>query len=675
MEELNEPKSLLDRVRERAGITPAPEPIAFEDDLVPAVEPIRRNRDDDAIDAVLGGIDIIEAYRMWIGKMEPKVGSKRESIMVSCPKPNHRDSNPSAWLNLDKGTWFCGACQEGGDSYDFAAWAHGFDVPGYKTDGSFPELRKSMAQDLGIVIRKTLSGREYAEVITSEPEVVENRETDAILPNTSPDNQVSLLEQVRNRANIGTSTTSATSESNSENFAPNDPSEIDVSVDSSSPGAAKTRTADENIVLLPPAAETADASEPPVVPWREIIPKGTFLYDWMTLTSKSDLPEEYYFWLGMLAVGFAAGNDVTLADSPFVRPNLFVCLNGPSGIGKSRSIHYLTRLIHAAMPYDREDFRSKGVLMAPMPGSAEALVDIFSRPEYDAADPTKIVGYAPVRGLIRFDELASLTGRANRTGSTIKPTLMEFFDSYGPIELVSRGKGHVKAENHFASAVTTTQPASIRNLLMQADADSGFVNRWIFASGPMKPLQSLNTEMIDIESLVPALQGLRTWSSRGRNIELRGDALALWDRFFHAVIEPIRKGEEASIMTRTDLMLKKCILLFSINEQVDVPSEDIVRRACELFDYFRKSYEAPATKIGIGEFEDCRMAIKQALLQIEMKTGKPGTMRDLNRAVPNRYQRDLMTRVLKTMIDLDEVVEEHVKTGRGRPTVRIRYAG
>ena len=93
--------------------------------------------------------------------------------------------------------------------------------------------------------------------------------------------------------------------------------------------------ASENVRVLTIVPQVSEP-EVPSIDWRALVPEGTFLHQWMSLTSRDDLPEEYYFWLGLQALGFAIGNNVRLLDSPAVKGNLFVCLYGPSGIGKTR---------------------------------------------------------------------------------------------------------------------------------------------------------------------------------------------------------------------------------------------------------------------------------------------------------------------------------------------------
>ncbi len=114
-------------------------------------------RPDSQLDEIIDRIGVLEAYEKWCGKkVDERTLNKREGVKVSCPKPDHPDHNPSAWLNLDDDLWFCGGCQLGGDKYDIAAYHFGFDVPGYKDGSNFHKLRRVMAEDLGYRIQSDM---------------------------------------------------------------------------------------------------------------------------------------------------------------------------------------------------------------------------------------------------------------------------------------------------------------------------------------------------------------------------------------------------------------------------------------------------------------------------------------------------------------------------------------
>lgn len=608
---------------------------------------VHRSPADDDIDRVIGSVDIATMYSRWCGKSVPNINGKRESIMVSCPTPEHKDGNPSAWLNLDKGTWFCGGCQRGGDGYDIAAWHFGHPVPGYKQGAAFGALRKQMAESFGWVESRSPSGERYLERVgsgletTPEPPAnhVENPDENRETPDQEPTKPVQ-----------------------------------------SSGGAGETDVASP-VRLVPDPDNLDDPSESLPIDWRSIVPEDTFLDQWMKTMSVDDLPEEYYFWLGLMAIGLAAGNEAILADTPNVKSNLFVCLYGDTGIGKTRSVSFLMKLLHKALPYDENDYTSTGAALVAVPGSAEALIDSFSKPIPDPNDPKVVAAYGAVRGLVRFDELSNLMGRSNRVGSVIKPTLMEMYDSYDAIEIKSRGAGRVRAENHFVNAITTVQPKAIKDLLLQSDADSGFCNRWVFATGVPKQLISYRPTGIDIGPLVQPLQQLRQWTStHKRRITLEGGALDVWNQFFDAVIEPIRNArrhgnkEDEPLLTRVDLLMKKLILLFCINENVDKPSPGLVESVIELFPYVERSYNMVIGQISLGPMSECRDEMIKIIERLEKKTGKPVKMREVKRRLKNQFEPDLIVKTLEVMRRLGDLDECQTQGAAGPISFGYRLA-
>jgi hypothetical protein len=132
-----------------------------DEDLIPDVLP-ERSDEENQIDDIIRSIGILDAYRKWIGKkVDEYTTSLTEGIKVSCPIPGHLDTHPSAWLNSEKKTWFCGGCNEGGDVYDLAAIKFGYPRPEYKDGKAFHDLRREMAESYGWHFKK-VSGVEIA---------------------------------------------------------------------------------------------------------------------------------------------------------------------------------------------------------------------------------------------------------------------------------------------------------------------------------------------------------------------------------------------------------------------------------------------------------------------------------------------------------------------------------
>lgn len=598
-----------------------PTPVTHDPDLIPDIEPYERSQEDQELDALLDGIDILDAYQRWCPKastFEIAVGSKRESIMVRCPAPDHEDRVPSAWLNLDKQVWTCGACGfRGGDKYDIAAWHFGYSVPGYKHD-AFPELRRAMATDLGYTVIRT-AGREWVE----PPATVE------IEVEPAPD------------AEEGEGTT---------------------------PPALTVLTPDGWVEQGPPALD-----------WRAVFPEGTFLRDWMEATCELDLPEEYFAMLGLQMVALAIGDDAVLESVPNIEPNLFVCLVGPSGIGKSRATRLAVELLRTALPYEHSDADNKGVLIPATPTSGESLLKTFSRLAGDPSDPDEM-DYRQVRALVRYDEFASLAGRGARAGSTLKPQIMSLFDGDVSGDL-ALSRESTTVENPYCCMVSTTQNGLLRSLITGDDVNSGFVNRWIFAMGPAKPLAGYYSKSFDLSALVMPLKRIHAWSAFGRRMQLTGDVLDAWLEFFRAELEPIKTGDDSSVMSRCDLLLMKMLVLLAANEEVLQPTVAHVEAVKVIWEWMKACYVMIGAAVETTEMDFAADEVIEAILYLEAKFGQSPSARDLwERRLKKRLKnlgRDGFAKALALLRQLGmvEEIEQPAGTKGGRPTVRYRVTG
>jgi hypothetical protein len=598
------------------------------EDLVPDTE-YDRSETDAEIDQIIDSIDIVDAYRRWCGKMIPVVrNGQREGIKISCPIPGHVDSNPSAWINLDKQVWHCAACEQGGDAYDLAAFAKGFGD--YKSDGaSFHRLRQAMAEDFGYIFT-TLPGN-VTVVIPPEPE-----EADQPAGTTEP--------------------------------------HVAVPEPAVEPDASEEPTA-EVIELYDDGDTEYDL---PTLDWRPIVPEGTFLHEYMKAVCIDDAPEEYHFFHGLLALGFAVGRDVTLFDSVPVYANLFVCTLGRSGVGKSKARGHLDRLLSVALPHDWSDPNSKGVRRVSAPGSGEVLIHNFQKPVEDPSNPKKIAWYAPVRGMIDFNELSALVGRMNRSSSIIKPTLMQFYDMETVVATSSLSTGLKEAHEPFASALTTTQPRSLRALLTGDDDTSGFLNRWIFVPGREKKRFAIGGVQVDIDSAVPALKDIFGWSGSflGSDVvEWSVEAAERFTDFFNRKIEPDKKKAQNDLIVRIDLTLKKLILLFTINRKLKTVPVEAVNEAILCYEYLVNAYGVPSGMIGNTLSNEVAEAVLYQTKRQYERDKRGMTIGQIGKALKRRkYPMKLLIDTVDNLVKLDMLKMETSKAGQvGRPAIRYRY--
>lgn len=597
--------------------------LSFDPDLVPDAASGKSEQDQE-MDALISRIGIIEAYQRWCGKSQVNIrGNQTESIMVSCPKPDHPDKDPSAWLNTDKNTWFCGGCQEGGDQYDIAAYNFGFPVPQYKSGATFHELRRKMAESLGYSF---ITAPGLAHPVLVAPD------------STAP--------------------------------VPSDPVTDEANQDSSE---------DSEVASVTSITESWDDEEIvfPTLDWERLVEPNTFLDAYMKATRIDDVPEEYHFWNAMLAIGFAVGRDVTLYDRVPVFGNLFICLLGNTGDGKSRSFSHLRKLLNSALPHKWDNPASKGVHVVGTPASAEVLIHNFSKPMLDPTNPKVIVGYAPVRGLIEFNELSALASRANRQGNALKPALMEFYDMPPSISTSSMATGKKQADFPFGSVFTTTQPKALKELTRKQDADSGFLNRWIFASGKPKKRVAIGGVQIDILTAVKPLQDIQGWAGFNKTITWEVEAAALFTKFFHEQLHPKQQSDDSGLLTRMDLTFKKLILLFTVNSKLDSVPVEMVEKVISMYNYLVGSYAIPAAQVGNSVQIEIQEDILRIIKNFKEKFGKGPTIRDLGlRIKSKKYQPEQVHKMLKILCEMGEIQAVATSHGKaGRPSVRYENVG
>lgn len=564
-----------------------------------------------ALTEAIEQLDIVEAYRKWCKKMNPKVGaSQRESIMISCPNPQHPDKNPSAWANRDKNTYYCSGCAEGGDVWDIAAYHFGFPVPGYKSDPvMFRQLREKIGLDLGFQVVQGLT------------------QTHVVLPATGTEEEetkpVGML-----------------------------------------PSAAAEEAAREEAEL---------AAHAPTIDWRSIVQTNSFLDLWMRATTLDDSPEEYHFWTGLMALGFAAGRDLTLEDRRPVVGNLFVCLTGRSGIGKSLAKEHLTDALREAMQYDISNVTSRGAKHIRSPGSAEYLVACFEASEEDPTNSKRRV-YFPVRGLVDFEELAALMGTAGRAGNNLKPQLMDIYDARKEIGTGSNTGGVRRADFPFGQAVSTTQNRSLRKLLEKGDDGSGFINRWVFAQGKEKPPRSRGGVPIDLSESVTRLRQIHQWTFTGGQVTWSDEASDLWDNFFHQTVFPtMRKAEDngTAVLNRMDLLMKKLFLLFSINRMERVLSAASVQQAIDLWGYLLATYGVVNVEMLKTEGSELRDEVLSQITRLTNANSKAPSRREIYNSVKRKITSDKdLIDIITNLLKLELIHEIPPPPGRGRPTVR-----
>jgi energy-coupling factor transporter ATP-binding protein EcfA2 len=561
---------------------------------------------------------------------KPANFAQKDGIKFRCPHSDHNDRDPSAWLTPAKGLWTCGACETGGDWIELAAATLGYrDSRGWRDrKGDWIKFRDALVDRIG-----------WKDPIP-EPIEVPLQRSEAV--STSSDGTISGVTE---------------SDRHTIPFVGNP----------------------EKGAIVP--ISTVHGG----IDWRSLLPTETFLRAYMEAVSIDDVPEEFHFGSALLALGMALGRTVTLRDGDPVYGNLFVCVIGQSGSGKSRASRHLRTVLSEALPYERNDPTNQGAKFISNPGSGEVLYEHFSRPVRDPYDDKKIAFYMEVRGVVAFAELSGLTGRSQRTGSTLKSSLIDLYDCPPDFSISSRTHGETTGSDPYGSMMTSTQPGAIAKLVTSDDDKAGFLNRFIFLTGTPKERFALNEVTINLDSAIEKLRFIQGWGrtmfGTGGMIEWSDEAKQEWRSFFISTVAPDQANAQNDMLGRIDLLMKKLILLFAVNKLEEVASATTVREALSLYQYFVESYGYTSRQIShtqrLQEEDALLEALDRAIAGIAKKKGSSTlevtdwpTARQIREHMNPKPTAKESQAVLDALVKIGEVQEHAVKPKVGRPSVR-----
>lgn len=742
---------------------------------------IHRTEGDAELDSVLANIDVLAAYNKWIGKSTPDPRGKTKNIMISCPNPDHADRNPSASIDLSKGDgglWVChgtcqGTSQEGGDKYDLAAIGLGFPYPGgYKTDGSFPELRRQMARDFGYIVK-----RERGRTVVQELEVVTEREPDdpGDTPHDGPGDDddptpdgggdgggvdVDPTGDLEQDQPIGPVDAGADqelgpvpadagegslhddegdhrdvhSDAAPDTEAPTDSGDPDRDNDGDDPGrTGEVQLPDQpqdqddrpnplRLVVpdpfdippepaepvLPELPEAPPSINEQVVPlrpdpdklvgefdvhsarldWQKIIPKDTFLWEYMVQNCRFDIPHEFHLWLAFQLIAFACGYHIRLQDVPPISANLYTVLVAPTGVGKSRSAGSMKTLLNMVMPWTgTADMPGTGVKVMGGVESGQALIRAIGHEYEDPASsvPGTMISQVGVRGWTMPEEFAGFVKKAMRSGSDFKERAIEFYDvgKDGVVSTTSiKAGGEIKAQGPFLQITSTTQPEAIHTYLAAEDAVSGFLNRFVFVSGPSRDVRPARWLPLDAPDLARAADGLRRIvefceTNDGLEMPYTEDGSAAWERLF--ILVEKSKHITGPMSVRLDLYLKKLMLIFAINEHKTAIDADIVNRMEPIMQHMLACYSRITGELYWRADDDCQNAILKYVHKKNESGAYPRRKEivdAIKKPIQGRSRFDIM-RALDVLDKLEmlSVVKVKNKTGPERQGYKITDTG
>lgn len=416
--------------------------------------------------------------------------------------------------------------------------------------------------------------------------------------------------------------------------------------------------------------DTRDALVPRL-DWRSIVTPGTFLEAYMRQGIKDDAPEEFHFWHAMMALSVVAGNNVLLDDIPKVHANLFVCILGPTGSGKSKA----ARNMHSILGADtikRSEYNTSGIQLAHTPNSEIALIDEFMQPEHDdPTQPKKITGYSSVRGIVQFNEMKSLMDSVTRASSRLDAYLIDFFDCRDVITSNARTTGALVAQNAHCSVLSTTQPDSLKEFLSEKYETSGFLNRWLFVGGPRKVAPSvINRVTVDMTEALALFNVIYIWCKYERTVIFSQEAEEL---FQSAMLEYIKKDIDKyqASFARMDLYLKKLALILALNEMSLVVTREHMLKVLSIYPYLKAFVESRADAMNYTIASE----LDEWIVEFIHANQKAYTGRQILRSLPKRFgaNADKINKVLDSLVKSGAITKEKEMRRPGQRGVLKEY--
>ena len=586
----------------------------------------------DVVGMVKAACRIITAVANW-GKPQPnlKIGNRTEGIHVRCPFPNHPDNNPSAWINTAKDTWFCGACQEGGDQIVFyAAAKHGMTQSDLRDSETFRSVIQEMAAELGLDTEPP----QPVPVDPPEPEPDEDPDAVQVAPEpeipAAPDNEPPSGPPSPALAAI-----------DPDDFDPRDEDPLDY----------------EGVL--------------PSYDWRDLgLRPETFLAQWMkhNLQDMYTVPPEYFIMLGFQALGLACGHHLQPVTNRGITNGAFMMLLiGPTGCGKSLAKQRMTKMFESSVGSRWDPADGTGIRVFNTPGSAEAFLRLMRHDIEDPSDPLKKIE-TPVTALLEEDEFAVLASKNKRPGNEHnKQRFMKFVDfakqETGP-EIVDRdfsiSNGSHVVHDAFFSAVMLTQTETIRTQFEEKDMVSGFMNRIIpvFGQSPAK-----EDPTIDWNKGVPGYAKIwdATWrwirgNPVGTHVPWEPDVgLYLKNHEYWRRLGDLEQMEGMALLSRMKHQSCRLAFLLAVNEGALV----VERRHFEIVlrfmrDYVEKCFARFRQAAKATESKDLKTRILEYLHKFYDRTGEWPSRWELGR---NRFWRDATD--WARMSSLDNLFSDH----------------
>lgn len=329
----------------------------------------------------------------------------------------------------------------------------------------------------------------------------------------------------------------------------------------------------------------------------------SFLQNFMLWNSGTEVPRNYFFWSGVSAIASCVNGQIYIRQGKFVHyPNMYICLLGPAGNGKTSAIdraEEIVRAIDETLSVSGQSETAEGLVrhmrdkcIRTMTVNGETIP--FTPISLFLSELSNFFGKDPA-GMIDF-----ITGIWDRGGRQFHRR--------------TKGQGEDMIPRPNVNLLSGTTPAWLTQYLKADIVGGGFTRRVVFDNEPRRDPNNRVSWPEDTPEQLTAKNNCIAYGRVLRNlygeVKYTPEAKLEYTRWYDT--RPPAKGEEDEgyHASKPTLMLKTAMLLAVSREpKLEVTRDDILH-ALALLDESERHRQKVFTAIGRNELN----AIAQKVL-------------------------------------------------------------
>lgn len=354
---------------------------------------------------------------------------------------------------------------------------------------------------------------------------------------------------------------------------------------------------------------------------------------------RSEVPEAYHWAAAVAVIGQLFGRQVYSWYAQRLYLNFFFLLIGGTGTRKSTAINYALDL-RADVPGGDQVIEQPGV------ASGEGIIKALA----DAPDGRIIIVEHELAGLIRKAQ--------NQSGGNMLHTLCKVYDA--PKKLANGTKNNaLSVDMPLGSLICAATPEGLEECLTDAEVYGGLLNRIIPIVGTPRPPEPWPTKPDDEAWRTLTDEVAETVGRYHRPTFLDmtdSQAREQWEVFYCRFAEEQADAPEGLVALRHRMHTHvwRLAMFFAAMRGGDSISEDDLLRALEMGRYIDAVVCGQMRAVSHGREAMIEGKIRSLLIE------KPMRRRELHQKIGGRVKGSELTKVLRTMLELERVVETDI---------------